>query len=120
MTTVPSELPVFTRYYALLNWSFARAERFPRLLRPTATQRFCELLLELLEQLLELRYTREREPLFRAVNMTLEKLRVLARLLEDRRALSLTQYEYFHRELDTVGRMLGGWRKANARSAGRR
>jgi len=113
--TVPSELPVFTRYYDLFVWSFQRAEGFPKVLRPTLTQRFGELLLSALEQLLELRYTRERTARFARVNLTLEKLRVLSRALKDRRALSIPQYEFFNRELDSVGRMLGGWMKGNAR-----
>ena len=57
--TLPTELPVFARYYDLFVWSFQRAESFPKVLRPTLTQRFSELLLSALEELLELRYTRE-------------------------------------------------------------
>ncbi len=110
--TTPAELPVFTRYYDLFLWSFERAEGFPKVLRPTLTQRWQALLLEALELLLELRYTREREALFRRTNLTLEKLRVLARALEARRALSPTQVEHFQRRLDEVGRQLGGWRRA--------
>jgi hypothetical protein len=113
--TVPTELPVFTRYYDLFVWSFQRSEGFPRVLRPTLTQRFGELLLAALELLLELRYTRERTALFARLNITLEKLRVVSRALKDRRALSIPQYEFFNRELNAVGRMLGGWMKANAR-----
>ena len=115
--SVPSELPVLTHYYQLLTWSFERAEGFPKLLRPSLTQRFLALLLEGLEGLLELRYTREREPLFRATNLTFEKLRFLARALKDRRAFSLAQYEHFQRQLNAVGAQLGGWRKACARRA---
>ena len=92
--TLPTELPVFTRYYDLFVWSFQRSEGFPKVLRPTLTQRFSELLLGALEELLELRYTRERAPLFGHLNLTLEKLRVLSRALKDRRALSLGQYEF--------------------------
>ena len=40
--TLPSELPVFTRYYDLFVWSFKRSEGFPKVLRPTLTQRFSE------------------------------------------------------------------------------
>ena len=84
------------------------------MLRLTLTQRFGELLLTALELLLELRYTRERKALFARLNLTLEKLRVLSRVLKDRRAFSIAQYEFFNRELNSVGRMLGGWMKANA------
>jgi hypothetical protein len=84
-------------------------------LRGSLTLRFQLLLLDGLEELLELRYTRERGPLFRRVNLTFEKLRYLSRALKDRRALSLAQYEQFHRQLDRVGRQLGGWQKAHGR-----
>ena len=102
----------------------ANTEKFARLFMvpgmdhlPTLTQRFSELLLGALEELLELRYTRERAPLFAHLNLTLEKLRVLSRALKDRRALSITQYEFFNKELNEVGRMVGGWMKANTRKA---
>lgn len=115
--TTPAELPVFTRYYALFLWAFERSEGFPRVLRPTLTQRWQALLLEALELLLELRYTRERAALFRRTNLALEKLRVLTRALEARRALSPTQHEHFQRSLDEVGRQLGGWQRDCARKA---
>ena len=115
--SVPSELPVLSDYYRLLIWGFERAEGFPKVLRPSLTSRFLALLLEGLETLLELRYTREREPLFRATNLSFEKLRYLSRALKDRRALSLPQYEHFNRELNEVGKQLGGWRKACAAQA---
>jgi len=115
--TTPAELPVFTRYYELFLWSFERTEGFPKVLRPSLTQRWQVLLLEALELLLELRYTRERQALFRRTNLTLEKLRVLARALHARRALSPTQYEHFQRRLDEVGRQLGGWQRELARRA---
>jgi hypothetical protein len=115
--SVPSELPILSDYYRLLTWSYERAEGFPKVLRPSLTHRFLALLLEGLETLLELRYSREREPLFRATNLCFEKLRFLSRALKDRRALSLGQYEHFNRQLNAVGQQLGGWRKACARRA---
>ena len=81
----PDELPVFSAYYDLMVWAYARAEGFPKVLRPTLTQRFLVILLDALEGLLELRYTRDRGRLFRTVNLDLEKLRVISRALKDRR-----------------------------------
>lgn len=80
----PDELPVFTRFYDLLVWSLTRADDFPKVLRPTLTGRFLVLLLDVLERLLDLRYRRDREPLFRELNLSLEKLRVLSRLAQPR------------------------------------
>ena len=115
---LPTELPVFTAFYDLMLWAFTRADGFPKILRSTLTARFLSLHLDVLEGLLELRYTRERPPVFRRVNLGIEKLRVLSRLLKDRRAFSIEQYEHYNREVDKVGRQLGGWMKQNARKTG--
>ncbi len=113
----PTELPIFTAYYELTLWAFTRADSFPKVLRPTLTTRFLGLHVQVMEGLLELRYTRERPQLFRRVNLGLETMRILSRLLKDRRAFSLEQYAYYNRELDAIGRQLGGWMKQNARRA---
>ena len=53
-----------------------------------------------------------------AANLGVEKLRVLFRLACDLRHLDMRRYEYAARALNEVGRLIGGWRKADrARTA---
>jgi hypothetical protein len=44
-------------------------------------------------------------------NLSLEKLRLLMRISHNRRYISTRQYAYAAKEIDTTGRMIGGWRK---------
>jgi hypothetical protein len=70
-----------------------------------------------LDKLIEATYTRERLGLLRAANMSLEKLRFGVRLAKDLRHLDLKRYEHAARAIDEVGRLVGGWVKAD-RSGG--
>ena len=113
----PDELPILIEFEALLHWSFDRCASFPKILRPTLSHRFQTHLLDALEQLLELRYTRQRSPLFRRVNLTFETLRFLSRALHQRRAFSTAQYEHFNRQLNAIGQQLGGWQRSLRQAA---
>ena len=103
------ELPLFSLRYGLTGRLLERAGRFPKGLRPTLGIRLIERALDVLETVVKLQYTRERRLLFQEVNLALERLRILLRLYLERRLLSTGEYEEFAREVDTAGRMLGGW-----------
>jgi len=107
----PDELPILAAWLAFLGWLLPTTEKFPHRVRFTLTQRVEGLALDVVEDLVEARYSRSKlEPLRRA-NLRLEKLRVLLRLSHDQRHLAARQYEHAARELAEVGRMLGGWRR---------
>ncbi|MBU0754153.1 MAG: diversity-generating retroelement protein Avd [Planctomycetes bacterium] len=106
------ELPLFTHWYDTLVWMFKTAQRFPKSQRLTLTIRFLNLGLEVMEKIQALRYTKNREPLFRRTNLALDRLRVLSRILTELRILSLKQYEFFSMNVDEAGRMIGGWKRA--------
>lgn len=105
------ELPVFTKWLEFLNWLLPTTEKFPKKVRFTLSQRIDNLALDVVEDLVEARYTREKMPPLRRANLRLEKLRVLLRLCYQQRHLPSRQYEHAMRILYEVGRMLGGWMK---------
>ena len=47
------------------------------------------------------------------VNRGVEKLCILIRLASDLRCMDVRRYEFAARALDEIGRMVGGWIKAN-------
>ncbi len=106
------ELPIFTHWYAVSAAMLDRAGRFPRNLRPTLGNRLIERCLDLLDAVIALRYTRDRQALFASANLQLEKLRILVRLCFEKRLVSTSAYEQLAEDINTCGRMLGGWRKA--------
>lgn len=70
-------------------------------------------MLEAMERIITARYdTRARSNELRALNLILEKLRVLWRIVHARQWISAQQLLYVERCLDEIGRMAGAWLKA--------
>lgn len=113
------DLPIFTLWYGVVGTLIERTARFPRGLRPTLGDRILERALEMQRHVLRLRYTRrrEREPLFEEANLDLDELRILVRHAHERRLISTSQYEELAEAMDTCGRMLGGWARAEREGA---
>lgn len=105
------ELPIFTRWMQFLEWLLPTTEKFPRRVRFTFADRINNLALDIVEDLVEARYSRDKQHLLKRINLRLEKLRVLLRLCHTMKYLSFQGYEHAMRSLNEVGRMLGGWIK---------
>jgi hypothetical protein len=110
------ELVVITRAYDLVREMTLRVDKFPRSRKYVLGDRILANVYEVLELLIEARYRREKVPLLDRVNVTLEKLRFQVRLAHDERYLSTRQYEFLVRQIDEVGRLVGGWRKTQRAS----
>jgi hypothetical protein len=105
------ELAVIQKTYDLVKWSCGHLGKFPRDLRFTLGERIERRLYELLEALIEARYTRERAGLLRQANRSLEVLRYRLRLAHDLRCLRANGYGHATAALHEIGRLVGGWLK---------
>ncbi len=105
------ELPVFTKWVEFLDWLLPTTEKFPRKVRFTLTQRIDNLALDVIEDLVEARYSRDKGGPLKRANLRLEKIRVLLRLCYRQKHLPSRQYEHAMRVLYEVGSMIGGWIK---------
>jgi hypothetical protein len=106
-----AELAVIQKTYDLVKWSCAHLGKFPRQHRFTLGERIERRLYDLLERLIQARYTRERADLLRQANLTLEVLRYQVRLAHELRCLGRASYVYASREMVVIGSMVGGWLK---------
>ena len=106
------ELPIFTQWYAVVGTLLERVGGFPRNLRPTLGRRLLDRSLDVLDDVVRLRYSRQRSELFREATLALEQVRILLRLAFERRLLSAGQYAELSEAIDACGRMLGGWRRS--------
>jgi hypothetical protein len=70
-----------------------------------------------LEELVEATYTRDRKVHLGRANLGLEKLRFFFRLAMEMRYLDQGRYEHAARSLNDIGRLVGGWAKADAAHA---
>jgi hypothetical protein len=113
--------PIYTLIVEWLGWSLDRTASLPRSHRFTFGERVDRLTLDCLERVIEAVFaTPDRKAIpLRRLNLDLEKLRVLWRLIGDRRWISQQQLLFASQRLDEIGRMAGGWIKDIERRAGK-
>ena len=106
------ELLVIDRAYELVRWSCDHIGRFPRRFRYTLGERIECRMYDLLETLVQAKYTRERTALLRHANLGVETLRFQMRLAHELKCLRTSSYTHAAERLHEIGRMVGGWTKA--------
>ncbi len=111
------ELLVIDRTYELLKWFLGRLEKFPRSHRYGLGQRIEGRLYGIFEGLIRARYAGSpaKTEHLNAINLDLETLRMLTRLAHELRMLPHKSHEYAMREMNDIGRMVGGWLKQQQR-----
>lgn len=107
------ELLVIDRTYELVKWFLGRLEKFPRSHRYGLGQRIETTLYDIFEGLVRSRYCQAdaRVVELRELNLRLEILRMHSRLAHDLAMLPHSSYEFASREINEIGRMVGGWLK---------
>ena len=107
------ELAVISQTYDLVLWTVNHTSRFPRQHRHVLGDRIERHLYDILENLIEAKYLRQRGDLLERVNRQLEKLRFLLRLSKDLKCLEVTSYGYGAKCVDEIGRQVGGWLRSS-------
>ena len=105
------ELVVITKTYDLILWSCQHTSKFPRNHRFVLGERIERNLYDLLETLIQAKYTRERTTLLKTANLTLEILRFQIRLAKDLNCLRVNSYQFASEQINEIGRLIGGWLK---------
>ena len=113
--TPDEDLPVFVKWMDFLDWLLDATEKFPKHVRFTIAVRIENLALDIVEDLVEARYAREKSVILERANLRLEKIRVLLRISHDRQYLSRKGYLHAMKAVSETGRMLGGWIKQQER-----
>lgn len=111
------ELPLFVLWEKVLSDLLDRTQKFPKSVRFTFSTRIDNLALDVLEGIVEARYSagKAKQDALRQIDLGLAKLRVLIRLCHERQYVDHQGYEHVARHLDEAGRMVGGWRKQQAK-----
>jgi len=94
-----------------MDWLVPITDKFPKVSRFTFSQRLTNLGLDMVEDLVEARYTKRNSAILKRANLRLEKLRVILRLSYQQKYLTHKQYEFANKALYEVGKQLGGWIK---------
>jgi hypothetical protein len=108
------ELPLFVHWEKTLKDLLSRTEKFPKRVRFTISSRIDNLALDMLESIVEARYTKDKSAVLAQANLRLEKLRVLLRISHEERYLDHKGFEHVARNIDEAGRMIGGWLRSRS------
>jgi hypothetical protein len=103
------ELTVITKTYDLILWSCNHTSTFPRNHRFVLGERVERSLYDLLETLIQAKYTRNRRALLESANLKLEVLRFQMRLAKDLQCLKAKSYGFATKAIDEIGKLIGGW-----------
>lgn len=110
------DLPVIQKTYDLIKWYVPILNRLPRDHKFTLGNRIITELYELLEGLIQARYSQNKLPQLETLNSRLDILRHQTRLLLEFRLLAVKRYEYAGQLLNAIGSDLGGWIKQQRQS----
>jgi hypothetical protein len=103
------ELVVVMKTYDLILWSCNHTSRFPRQHRFVLGERLERSLYDLLETLIQAKYSRDRKSLLDNANLKLEIIRFQVRLAKDLECLQVKSYAFAARQIDEIGKLVGGW-----------
>ena len=107
------ELIVNTKTYDLILWSCNHTGKFPRNHRFVLGERIERNLYDLLETLIQAKYTKPRQALLEKANLNLEFLRFQMRLAKDLQCLKVESYGFAAKAIDEIGKLVGGWLKSS-------
>ena len=113
------ESPIFLKSFETLVWLLDHTRKFPKHQRFVMAKRIEQAVLSFHDELVWTTKTSARAEALVRADFHLERLKVYNRLSMKLELLSLGQYEHLARELDELGRLLGGWQRAVRRAAAR-
>lgn len=99
-------------------WLVPTVEHFPRSQKFLLGDRMQSTALDCLEQLIEATYTKAREAALARANLGIEKLRFLFRIAFELKYVDFARFEHAARNLDEIGRMIGGWMRTHRAAQG--
>ena len=110
-----AELTAITKAYDLVREMTRRVGKFPRDFRFLLGDRILRNVYDVLDLLIEAKFSKDKVPLLSRANLRLEQIRFQVRLAHDEQLISTHQYEVAARLVDEVGRLVGGWRRSRVR-----
>ncbi len=103
--------PIYTVWEEFCGWTFDRTSGIPKAQRFTFGQRIDSITLDVLLLVIRAIHTGEKNHLLVEINLKLEELRVMWRIVQKRGWISLRQLDFVQAKIDEAGRMIGGWIK---------
>jgi len=103
------ESPLFAKSYDFIKWLIPCTVKFPRNQRFALAGRLQQRSLDFMEQLYVAASANDKRTALVQADTLLKQLRFHLRLAHDLELLSTRRYEYGCRQVEEIGRLLGGW-----------
>ena len=110
-----NDLIIYQKLYDTILYIFPILNRFPKNQRFVLAQQIQNTLLNAAQLIVEANLRRNKNETLFQLDVELSQARLLIRLAHDLNLLSHRQYGQMAERLSEVGRLLGGWRKQQAR-----
>ncbi|MCP4106484.1 MAG: diversity-generating retroelement protein Avd [Desulfobacteraceae bacterium] len=107
------ESPIFVKTFDFLKWILGHTEKFPKSQRFFLAKRINDAIFDFYEILVEAARLKSRNQVqkLKHADAELFKLKHYTRLSMEMGYISFKQYEHASRQLEEIGRLLGGWLK---------
>jgi len=102
---------VIKRGYDFSKWLLQHTGKFPKSYRFSVAAKLENGVLDFIETTTVANMRKEKLPLLKQADEALARLRLLFRLSYEMRFINLKSYEYGSKQMNELGRLLGGWIK---------
>lgn len=111
-----THIPIFQSTYVLTINIYKAAGNFKREYKYTLGQELKKVCHELLELIVKINAVEDKSGLLKELDNRLETLRIHLRLAFDLKAVSRGLLGEFNKQIEEIGRQIGGWQKWAAKS----
>ena len=105
------DLLVIKKGYDFSKWLLQHTGKFPKSYRFSVAAKLENAILDFIEFLTVANMRKDKVPLLRKADEALARLRLLFRLSYELRFVNLKSYEFGSKQVNELGRLLGGWIK---------
>jgi hypothetical protein len=103
--------------HELINWFLPIVSKYPRNMRYSLGTRIEENLFNTLENCITAQYSKKKVYYLNRANMNIELCRHFIRISNAQKVISNRQYEAFSRQLNDIGKQVGGWKREREENA---
>ena len=105
------EMLVIKRGYDFSRWLLQHTGKFPKSYRFSVAAKLENAILDFIELTTVANMRKDKRPVLKRADEALARLRLLFRLSYEMRFVNLKSYEYGSKQMNELGRLLGGWMK---------
>jgi hypothetical protein len=117
MTDSRPQSPIFVKTYDFLLWLIPLTLKFPKSQRFLLAERLSAMALDFYDLILDAVSEPEwQTDRLDAADKLLTKIRLYVRLSHDLKCISAGQFEHAARQMDEIGRLIGGWKRKQTRA----